>query len=128
MMKQGFNLRQFLPAVVSGVLSAAVLFACVSLFTLNSDSKDRVQWSKTFEASAGANRFRRGTAINDAVSLEDVFISVKTSGKFHGDRLGPIVKTWFRLARRQVGLNSTTTYPDGIRTATGPVLLGIIST
>ena len=34
--------------------------------------------------------------------LSDVFISVKTSGKFHASRLQPILKTWYLLAREQV--------------------------
>ena len=33
---------------------------------------------------------------------EDVFISVKTSGKFHESRLGVILETWFQLARDQI--------------------------
>ena len=33
-----------------------------------------------------------------AVGLEDVFISVKTTSKFHHTRLGPVLDTWYRLA------------------------------
>ena len=33
--------------------------------------------------------------------LEDVFISVKTSGKFHNSRLPPILDTWFQTAPEQ---------------------------
>nr|XP_018670409.1 beta-1,3-N-acetylglucosaminyltransferase lunatic fringe [Ciona intestinalis] len=35
------------------------------------------------------------------VTLEDIFISVRTSRKFHESRIDPIVKTWFNLAREQ---------------------------
>lgn len=36
------------------------------------------------------------------LTLEDLFISVKTTKKFHRERLDVILKTWFRLARDQV--------------------------
>lgn len=35
------------------------------------------------------------------LALEDLFISVKTTKKFHRERLDVILKTWFRLARDQ---------------------------
>ncbi len=35
-------------------------------------------------------------------TLEDVFISVKTSEKFHDTRLKVILKTWFGTAKQQV--------------------------
>jgi len=36
------------------------------------------------------------------VSLDDVFISVKTSKKFHSSRLKVILDTWFNLAPQKV--------------------------
>ena len=38
--------------------------------------------------------------------LDDIFISVKTSGKFHESRLDPILKTWFKLAEKQVEIHA----------------------
>lgn len=38
-----------------------------------------------------------------ATSLDDVFITVKTTRGFHHTRLDLILKTWFNLARQQVG-------------------------
>ncbi|XP_078495983.1 beta-1,3-N-acetylglucosaminyltransferase lunatic fringe-like [Ciona intestinalis] len=35
------------------------------------------------------------------VTLDDIFITVRTSKKFHESRLGPIIKTWFNLAKKQ---------------------------
>ena len=35
-------------------------------------------------------------------TLDDVFISVKTTKNFHSSRLDVIIKTWFTLAREQV--------------------------
>jgi fringe protein len=35
-------------------------------------------------------------------TLDDVFISVKTTKNFHASRLDVIIKTWFTLAREQV--------------------------
>ena len=37
-------------------------------------------------------------------SLNDIFISVKTTKKFHRSRLDVIARTWFVLARDQVSL------------------------
>ena len=36
------------------------------------------------------------------ISLNDIFISVKTTKKFHSTRLDIILKTWFNLAKDQV--------------------------
>ena len=37
-------------------------------------------------------------------TLSDIFISVKTTKNFHQSRLDVILKTWFTLARDEVGL------------------------
>lgn len=37
--------------------------------------------------------------------LQDVYISVKTTGHYHRARLAVIIKTWFQLAKDQVGEN-----------------------
>ena len=36
-----------------------------------------------------------------ATRLDDIHISIKTSHKFHGDRLPVIIKTWFQLAKEE---------------------------
>jgi hypothetical protein len=36
------------------------------------------------------------------IDLDDIFISVKTTQKYHDSRLKMIVKTWFQLAKEQV--------------------------
>lgn len=39
-------------------------------------------------------------------TLDDVFISIKTTAKFHAERLDVVLKTWFSEASNQVdGLN-----------------------
>lgn len=38
----------------------------------------------------------------EAFGLDDIFISVKTSGKFHASRLQVILKTWWNDCRNQV--------------------------
>lgn len=63
------------------VLSVSLLF---SLISNNGQEKIRVKRS------------------NSLLSVDDLFISVKTSGKFHRDRLPLIIKTWFQLAPKQV--------------------------
>lgn len=37
-----------------------------------------------------------------ATTLDDVFISVKTTRSYHSNRLPIILKTWFQLAKKQV--------------------------
>jgi len=39
---------------------------------------------------------------SDILSLEDVFISVKTTGKFHKSRLEPVLDTWYNLSPTSV--------------------------
>jgi hypothetical protein len=36
------------------------------------------------------------------IDLDDIFISVKTTKKYHHTRLRLIIETWFQLARDQV--------------------------
>uniref|UniRef100_A0A0P4WIC3 Fringe-like glycosyltransferase domain-containing protein n=1 Tax=Scylla olivacea TaxID=85551 RepID=A0A0P4WIC3_SCYOL len=43
-----------------------------------------------------------------STSLDDLFITVKTTRGFHHTRLDLILKTWFTLARQQVGLATRT--------------------
>jgi hypothetical protein len=43
-----------------------------------------------------------GTPKPPSTDLDDVFISVKTTKKYHADRLSLIIKTWFQLAKNQV--------------------------
>ena len=40
-----------------------------------------------------------------STTLDDLFISVKTTKNFHSSRLDVIIKTWFTLAREQVTIN-----------------------
>ena len=40
-----------------------------------------------------------------STTLDDLFISVKTTKNFHNSRLDVIIKTWFTLAREQVTIN-----------------------
>ncbi len=42
------------------------------------------------------------TTIKPHTTLDDIFISVKTTKNFHASRLDVIIKTWFTLAREQV--------------------------
>ena len=36
-------------------------------------------------------------------SLDDIFISIKTTGKYHNTRIGLLLRTWLTLAQKQVG-------------------------
>ena len=44
------------------------------------------------------------TAKPFTTTLDDLFISVKTTKNFHNSRLDVIIRTWFTLARDQVNL------------------------
>lgn len=48
------------------------------------------------------------------ITLDDVFISVKTTKQFHESRLDVIIKTWFTLAPKQVSAktNSCSSYQN----------------
>lgn len=47
-----------------------------------------------------------GTPKPTTISLNDIFISVKTTKLYHDTRLDLIIKTWFQLATDQVSENS----------------------
>ncbi len=57
----------------------------------------RVLWTKQL-APSSQKKFQR---LPEDL-LDDVFIAVKTSAKFHRTRLDVILKTWFKLAEKQV--------------------------
>lgn len=44
------------------------------------------------------------TTTKPHTTLDDIFISVKTTKNFHASRLDVIIKTWFTLAREQVSI------------------------
>lgn len=57
-----------------------------------------------------------------SLRLEDVFISVKTSGKFHKTRLTPILETWFQTAPEQTWFFTDSEDP-GLNLRTGGHLI-----
>ena len=52
----------------------------------------KVSWSSNLQSHRQPKQF----------GLEDVFVSVKTSEKFHSTRLKVILDTWYNLAPKQV--------------------------
>lgn len=76
---------------------------------INSSSKDELRPVRTnatilaaeAHATTAAAALRVTTARPHS-PLNDIFISVKTSEKFHTSRLDVIIYTWFTLARDQV--------------------------
>lgn len=58
----------------------------------------QVQSQRTEESSRDYNTHVDGVNID----LDDIFISVKTTKKYHRTRLRLIIETWFQLARDQV--------------------------
>jgi fringe protein len=59
---------------------------------------------------------------DDKVSVDDIFISVKTSGKFHKSRLSPILDTWFSLALSSTWIFSDEEDPDVTRRTGGHLI------
>lgn len=51
---------------------------------------------KTYESSV------TGTPKPAIITLDDIFITVKTTKLYHNTRLALIIKTWFQLAKQQV--------------------------
>ena len=58
--------------------------------------------SKTVKAEAATTRRRFGTNSDSQTALSDIFISVKTTSKYHNSRIRLIQRTWYALAREEV--------------------------
>lgn len=76
--------------ISGGVILASVLAVC--LLTLVN--------THTGEAAARRTQHSDTAASPHSSSSASVFISVKTSAKFHSSRLAVVLSTWFQLARR----------------------------
>ena len=61
----------------------------------------RVHWSKPVAKQKQKQKRSAASDKKDEL-LKDIFISVKTSSKFHKSRLDVILRTWFKLAEKQV--------------------------
>jgi len=104
---RGPNLQKWIQ-ISSGVLVLSVVLVCIfTLVTLPKDSKSSVGKRKAIHTDPNFSQsilFRKiqSSTIKPVIqemSLEDIFISVKTSQKFHDSRLKVILKTWFQLAK-----------------------------
>lgn len=60
--------------------------------------------TKTIEILRRLHQFESDKYVEPSLELDDIFISVKTTKDYHDTRLSMIVKTWFQLAKDQVGL------------------------
>ena len=64
----------------------------------------------TLGTAQKTNEIRENTQIQfesypkQTLKINDIFITVKTTGRVHKKRLTPIVKTWFQKAPKQVNL------------------------
>lgn len=54
------------------------------------------------QSEESSRDYLHGTEWTNNIDLDDIFISVKTTKKYHNTRLKLIVETWFQLARDQV--------------------------
>merc|ERR1712060_592695 len=59
---------------------------------------------------------------DNTVTVDDIFISVKTSGKYHKSRLSPILDTWFSLAPSSTWIFSDTSDPWVTRRTEGHLI------
>ena len=64
--------------------------------------RHRVHWTRTPSAELSSTALPNPSRFDKKSPLEYVFISVKTSSKFHLTRLQVIIDTWFNLAPDQV--------------------------
>lgn len=71
-------------------------------FEISTDGSDKKLTSK-LATSQQLSHARR-------TELSDVFISVKTTGRFHGTRLQLVLQTWFLLAKEQVEILITNNF------------------
>lgn len=98
---------------VSAAFSAEQWYHDLNLFSSpikdsSSNSTTSAQGHKTDQETSNTHSdYEWSTNID----LDDIFISVKTTKKFHTTRLKAIVKTWFQLARDQVSRLSPLDYP-----------------
>ena len=96
--------------ISGGVILASVLAVCL-LTLVNTD---------TGEAAAPRTRHSDTASPHSSSSSSSasVFISVKTSAKFHSSRLAVVLGTWFQLARRSTWL-FTDAEDEALRRAAG---------
>ena len=85
--------------------SVAALSAALAVVLLLMYASQAALLSSTSAAAAGARSSPRklppSSPSASSTTLSDVFISVKTTGRFHRSRLGPVLDTWFPMARKQ---------------------------
>lgn len=65
-------------------------------------SKETGQKLQHIRLEKSINSIKRTTVNSTAVDLNDVFITIKTTKKFHHSRLDLLLSTWFRIAKDQV--------------------------
>lgn len=105
---RGPNIQRWIQ-ISSGVLVLSVVLVCVfTLVTLPKTGKSSgavkrkvIHTDPNFSQSIIYRKLQSSTVkpVVQKMTLDDVFISVKTSKKFHESRLKVILKTWFQLAK-----------------------------
>jgi len=105
---RGPNIQRWIQ-ISSGVLVLSVVLVCVfTLVTLPKNGKSSgavkrkvIHTDPNFSQSIIYRKLQSSTKapVVQKMTLDDVFISVKTSKKFHESRLKVILKTWFQLAK-----------------------------
>ena len=124
---RGSTLQRWV-AISCGVLVLSVVIICIfTLVTIpNKYVSSRTGQSSVYldpNFSLLVTRIQSSTARTlPSLSQDDIFISVKTSGKFHRTRLPVILDTWYQLARRNTWFFTDQDDPD-TRAATGGHLI-----
>ncbi len=95
----GGGSRQIALQVLALCLSAVILICVLvpRVVSTNTTSETEARTALGVSSPSAARRF-----VPPRTEQEDLFISVKTSRKFHESRLGVVLKTWFQLARDQI--------------------------
>lgn len=83
-------------------LNLFIFFSLDSIKDFNSNSTTSAQGHKTDQETSRDYNTHVDYESTTNIDLDDIFISVKTTKKYHDSRLKAIVKTWFQLARDQV--------------------------
>ncbi|KAI9550428.1 fringe [Daphnia sinensis] len=97
------TLRRILQALFLALLFSFSTLAMLRTFAATSSRSATItEHAAAFERAISTTTSTTTTATSKPqTSLDDIFISVKTTKNFHATRLDVIIKTWFTLAREQ---------------------------
>ena len=84
---------------------ATLTSICLIKLMVSSDVEWHLQWHEEETVEISSTLRSSSQAVEDdgdILTIEDVFFSVKTTGKNHDTRVKVIVDTWFKMAHNSV--------------------------